>query len=567
MISFKQLKPIILSAVLFIATFANAQQDNKLKMWYHADLVQDTLNGISLKQAYDFLKDKQPVPVIVAVLDSGIDTTQEDLKNMLWTNPGEIPGNGIDDDKNGYIDDVHGWNFLGNKNGTNLDNAGGENARVYYRFKSEFEGKNIDTSSLSFLEKWRYDEWKRAEQEMAIGPQEQMEVTFLENIMTILKKNDSTLRVDMQKEEFNSDDLEKYQPVSEDAKKAKNVFLNIYKQLGVESGTTNVSLVKDLEEYTKGKKAGLEAKLAPPPDYRALTIKDDYNNFNDRYYGNNDIMGPDPRHGTHCSGIIGAQRNNGIGINGIAGNPKDLKIMMVRTVPDGDEYDKDVALAIMYAVNNGAKVISMSFGKKFSPEKPWVDSAVKYAASKDVLLVHAAGNDNQDVDSVPNFPSPWMLADNKKANNFITVGASGDPRIGDGNAIAGFSNYGAKNVDVFAPGVNIYSTLPGGDKYGNLSGTSMAAPVVSGIAALIRSYYPFLSAKQVIYALEQSVVPGTALKGKITIPGTDKEVNMLDLAVSGGEVNAYNALKIASTLKPDNLNNPKDTGQKKKNKN
>lgn len=567
MISFKQLKPIILSAVLFIATFANAQQDNKLKMWYQADLVQDTLNGISLKQAYDFLKDKQPVPVIVAVLDSGIDTTQEDLKNMLWTNPGEIPGNGIDDDKNGYIDDVHGWNFLGNKNGTNLDNAGGENARVYYRFKSEFEGKNIDTSSLSLLEKWRYDEWKRAEQEMVIGPQEQMEVTFLENIMTILKKNDSTLRVDMQKEEFNSDDLEKYQPVSEDAKKAKNVFLNIYKQLGVESGTTNVSLVKDLEEYTKGKKAGLEAKLAPPPDYRALTIKDDYNNFNDRYYGNNDIMGPDPRHGTHCSGIIGAQRNNGIGINGIAGNPKDLKIMMVRTVPDGDEYDKDVALAIMYAVNNGAKVISMSFGKKFSPEKPWVDSAVKYAASKDVLLVHAAGNDNQDVDSVPNFPSPWMLADNKKANNFITVGASGDPRIGDGNAIAGFSNYGAKNVDVFAPGVNIYSTLPGGDKYGNLSGTSMAAPVVSGIAALIRSYYPFLSAKQVIYALEQSVVPGTALKGKITIPGTDKEVNMLDLAVSGGEVNAYNALKIASTLKPDNLNNPKDTGQKKKNKN
>lgn len=560
--SINKLKPIILSAVLFISSFANAQQDNKLKMWYQADLVQDTLNGISLKQAYDFLKDKKPVPVIVAVLDNGIDTTQEDLKNMLWTNPKEIPGNGIDDDKNGYVDDVHGWNFLGNKNGTNLVTAGGENARVYYRFKSQFEGKNIDTTTLSLLDKWHYIQWKDAEREMAIGPQEQMEVTMLENVIAVLKKNDAILRSDMQKDEFNIDDLENYTPNTDEAKKAKNVYLTVFKQMGFDPGSTNVSLMNDLTEYTKSKKEGLDAKLAPPNDYRALTIKDNYNDFNDRFYGNNDLMGSDPMHGTHCSGIIAAQRNNGIGIDGIAGIP-DVKIMMVRTVPDGDEYDKDVALAIIYAVNNGAKVINMSFGKKFSPEKPWVDSAVKYAESKDVLLVHAAGNDNEDVDSVSNFPSPFMLADKTKVTNFITVGASGDPRIGDGSTIAVFSNYGAKNVDVFAPGVNIYSTLPG-SKYGNISGTSMAAPVVSGIATLIRAYYPFLSAKQVIYALEKSVIPGTALGGKITIPGSDVEANMLDLSVAGGEVNALNALKIASTLNPDNLNNPKDTGQKKK---
>lgn len=562
----KRVKTSMLCIVLFIATFANAQQDNKLKMWYQGDLVQDTLNGISLKQAYDFLKDKKPVSVIVAVLDSGIDTTQEDLKNMLWTNPKEIPGNGIDDDKNGYIDDVHGWNFLGNKNGTNLITGGGENARVYYRFKSLYEGKNLDTSSMSVLDKWHYVQWKKAENEMAVGPQEQMEVTMLENVIAVLKKNDAILRSDMQKEAFNIDDLEKYTPATDDAKKAKMVYLTVFKQMGFDPGSTDVSLLSDLEEYIKGKSEGLAAKLAPPPDYRALTIKDNYNDFNDRFYGNTDIMGPDPRHGTHCSGIIAAQRNNGIGIDGIAGIP-EVKIMMVRTVPGGDEYDKDVALAIIYAVNNGAKVISMSFGKKFSPDKPWVDSAVKYAESKDVLLVHAAGNDNEDVDSVSNFPSPEMLADKSKVNNFITVGASGDPRIGDGNTIADFSNYGAQNVDVFAPGVNIYSTLPGGNKYGEMSGTSFSAPVVCGIAALIRSYYPYLSAKQVIYALEKSVVPGTALLGKITVPGSDEAVNMLNLAVSGGEVNAYNALKIAATLKPDNLNNPKDTGQKKTKKN
>lgn len=566
MSSINKVKPIFFSLFLFIASFANAQQDTKIKMWYQADPVQDTLNGISLKQAYDFLKDKKPVPTIVAVLDSGVDTTQEDLKNMLWTNPKEIPGNGIDDDKNGYIDDVHGWNFLGNKNGTNLIKAGGENARVYYRFKNQFEGKNIDTSTLSSLDKWHYIQWKQAEREMAIGPQEQMEVTMLENVIAVLQKSDAILRIDMQKEEFNIDDLENYSATTDEAKKAKNVYLTVFKQMGFDAGSTNVSLMNDLSEYTKGKKEGLEAKLAPPPDYRALSIKDNYSDFSDRFYGNNDIMGSDPRHGTHCSGIIAAQRNNGVGIDGIAGIP-DVKIMMVRTVPDGDEYDKDVALAIIYAVNNGAKVISMSFGKKLSPEKPWVDSAIRYAESKDVLLVHAAGNDNEDVDTVPNFPSPEMLADKYKVNNFITVGASGDPRIADGNTIASFSNYGARSVDVFAPGVNIYSTLPGGNKYGNISGTSMAAPVVSGIATLIRAYYPFLSAKQVIYALEKSVVPGTALLGSITIPGTDVKTNMLDLAVSGGEVNALNALKIASTLKPDNLNNPKDTGQKKAKKN
>jgi subtilisin family serine protease len=255
-------------------------------------------------------------------------------------------------------------------------------------------------------------------------------------------------------------------------------------------------------------------------------------------------MGPDPMHGTHVSGIIAAARNNNIGIDGIADN---VKIMMVRALLDGDEYDKDIALAIVYAVDNGAKVINMSFGKSFSPEKKWVDEAIHYAESKDVLLIHAAGNESHDVDHVDNYPNQNLISFNKQATNFINVGASGDPRVASGQLVADFSNYGKSTVDVFAPGVKIYSTLPGGNKYGYLSGTSMAAPVVTGVAALIRSYYPDLTAQQVKYAIDKSVDcdPDT----KVNVPGTDSITTLRELCETGGFLNAYNALEIASTLK------------------
>jgi len=230
-------------------------------------------------------------------------------------------------------------------------------------------------------------------------------------------------------------------------------------------------------------------------------------------------------------------------MKGVADN---VRIMMVRAVPDGDEHDKDIANAIRYAVDNGAKVISMSFGKSFSPQKSWVDDAVKYAASKDVLLVHAAGNDAKNIDSTENYPNPVYLDKSGVAGNFITVGASGDST--NGGFTASFSNYGKNSVDVFAPGVNIYSTLPGGDKYGNYSGTSMATPVVAGVAALIREYYPSLTAEQVKYAIDNSVSPQTE---KVKLPGTDEMVNLSDISKTGGELNAYNALKLDSTLKAE----------------
>ncbi|MHA4893732.1 S8 family peptidase [Pedobacter sp. PWIIR3] len=279
----------------------------------------------------------------------------------------------------------------------------------------------------------------------------------------------------------------------------------------------------------------------PPKDFRNDVVKDNYFDFSDRYYGNPDVMADFSFHGTHCSGIIGAKRDNGVGIDGVADN---VKIMMIRTVPNGDEHDKDIALAIRYAVDNGAKVISMSFGKPFSPEKKWVDEAVRYAEKKGVLLVHAAGNDHKNIDVEDNFPNPIYLKNGKQAKNVITVGASGDPGLG--GLTASFSNYGKKMVDVFAPGVRIYSTIPGGNTYGNASGTSMAAPVVAGLAALILEYYPKLKPAEVKDIIVKSCVAPIA---KVKKPGTAEEVSLADLCVSGGIVNAYEAIKLASTYK------------------
>jgi len=531
--------------LLLVSQLSFAQTD--IKNWYQLDPRKDSFYGISLQKTYDFLKGKTYKPVIVAVIDSGLDTTHEDLKKVLWLNTKEIPGNGIDDDGNGYIDDVHGWNFLGNKDGTNLKKETNERSRVYYRFKEKFDGKEIDTALLTEDEKWQYAEWVKASAQMGISPDEKMQVQMLDIICKSLKKNDQVIRTEMNKDEYTPEELERFEPESQKGKQAKMGYITCLKMLSLEEDQTNKALITDLEEYVQGKKQSIESKTTRPPDYRAEIIKDNYFDINDRFYGNNDIMGPEPMHGTHVSGIIAADRTNNMGVNGIADH---VQIMMLRAVPDGDEYDKDIALAIKYAVDNGAKVINMSFGKSFSPEKKWVDEAVKYADSKDVLIVHAAGNESHNVDSVDNFPNADLLTLNTKAQNFISVGASGDTHVAGGKIIADFSNYGKNSVDVFAPGVKIYSTLPGGNQYGFLNGTSMSSPVVTGIAALIRSYYPSLSAKQVKYAIENSAENLTG-DATVTVPGTERNVLLNELCKTGGFVNADAAIELAATLKPE----------------
>jgi cell wall-associated protease len=536
-------KRFLVATFLFITSFTYGQQS--LKGWHLLDEKKDNFNGISLNKTYDFLKGRKSKPVVVAIIDSGADTTHEDLKDVLWTNPKEIPGNGIDDDGNGYIDDVHGWNFLGGKDGRNVTKASREASRVYHLYKTKFANKFVNEDNLTPEEKEEYALWKQASGLVEVKTEDQVETMFLEVAYKAARKNEKILIDEIKKDEFTTDDVEKFIPLTIQAKQAKHGYITFMKLFEIDRDETNVSVFTELQEAIDEKKRAIEEKNKEPINERGEIVKDNYYNINDRFYGNNDVMGPSPLHGTHVAGIIGAERNNGKGTDGIADN---VKLMIIRAVPDGDEYDKDIALAIKYAVDNGAKVINMSFGKEISPQKKWVDEAVRYAELKDVLLIHAAGNDGENNDTTNNFPNPDLTTLHLKASNFITVGASSDPNI-KGDYIADFSNYGKKTVDVFAPGVKIYSTVPAGNAYRFEQGTSMAAPVVSGIAAVIRSYFPGLSAAQVKYVIEKSVTRDTTLM--VTRPGSKKKVYLTDLCTSGGCVNAYNAVKLASTLTPE----------------
>ncbi|HXB94493.1 MAG TPA: S8 family peptidase [Puia sp.] len=535
---------------LLFAQGTSAKQDLP-KGWHLMDKERDGFYGISVNRAYEFarLKKLKSKTVVVAVIDSGVDTLHEDLKSILWTNTKEIPGNGIDDDHNGYVDDIHGWNFIGGKDGADVKDDSQEEARVYYAFKEKFDVPSLDTAALSNEDKDNYRMWVKARKTiMGDGSDNGLDLVQLHRALTACMRSDSILQQAMGKIEYTGNELDTFQVKTTETRSAKAVFLYLFKVNKIMDWTNKAFLTDFTEEVDREEKKA-EVKETAPKDYRKEIVKDDETDINDRYYGNNDIMAGDPMHGTHVSGIIAAIRGNGKGMDGICDN---VRIMMIRAVPNGDEHDKDIALAIRYAVDNGARVINMSFGKNLSPEKPWVDSAVKYAESKGVLLIHAAGNDNADVDSTDNFPNPHFKRSTYTASNWITVGASSDPLAEPGfnSYTASFSNYGKAEVDVFAPGTRIYSTVPGG-KYENLQGTSMAAPVVTGVAALILEFYPNLTPQQVKYCIEKSATP---LSTKVKLPGTEEKpvlVNLSDISKTGGIVNAYEALKVASTLHPE----------------
>jgi cell wall-associated protease len=532
--------------------------------WHLMDKQQDGYYGISLGKAYEFLKTKnlKSKTIVVAVIDSGIDTLHEDLKDILWTNTKEIPGNGIDDDHNGYVDDVHGWNFIGGKDGKNVNDDSGEDPRVYYQFKEKFEAPGFDPETLSVDDAENYKMWVKAKKRlMGNGTDNAVDLVLLKRVLTATVMSDSVMQNAMGKKEYTGNELDTFQVTTPDEKRAKEILMFSFRENKIME-VSNKAFLNDFNEYVNAQEKKAEAKEKAPEETRKKIVQDNENDINDKYYGNNDIMAGQPLHGTHVSGIIAAERNNGKGMDGIADN---VRIMMIRAVPGGDEHDKDIALAIRYAVDNGAKVINMSFGKDLSPEKKWVDDAVKYAESKNVLLVHAAGNDAADVDTTDNFPSPEYKDQKGKADNWITVGASSDPSAEADfkSYTASFSNYGKKEVDVFAPGTRIYSTLPGGNNYGNEQGTSMAAPVVTGVAALIMEYYPTLTAQQVKYCIERSA---SQIPVKVKKPGSEDLVNLTDISTSGGVINAYGAVKMAYTLTTENKKEvaPKSTLKPKK---
>lgn len=542
--SYKHLFSSLVLSTFASAVFSQSEFNAYEKGWHIKDPA-SKIYGIKLEETYsELLKERLPKKkIIVAVIDSGIDTAHEDLRSVLWKNIKEIPGNGIDDDKNGYIDDIQGWNFIGGKDGSNVGKDSYEAARVYYKFKPEFGDKAIDTSSLSAEKMRAYQLYTKAKyqlQEQANRAEES--VMIFKNIVPKLIVADSIMKIALGKPVFNGDDLVNLKNTNPSVSKARDVLLGFFQRMN-QMESTNTVLVGELVQFYEGEKSKIEVLKNEPKRYRAEIVKDNYNDPKDRFYGNNDVMGTDASHGTHVAGIIGAVRNNNLGIDGVA---NFVSIMPIRAVPDGDEHDKDIANAIRYAVDNGAWVINMSFGKSFSPEKAWVDEAVKYASDKGVLLVHAAGNDAKNIDVEDNFPSRNFNYDTLKTfTNWINVGASGAI---ESEIAAPFSNYGKREVDVFAPGVSIYSTLPGGNAYGGMDGTSMASPVVAGVAALILSYYPELTPEQVISIIKTSSVKITE---KVTIkPGTENEVvSLVDLSTSGGLVNVYEAIKLAQNIK------------------
>lgn len=494
--------------------------------WFHMDLKADKFHGISTLQAHEFLKSKSGKQIVVAVIDGGTDVQHEDLKDIIWTNPGEIAGNGIDDDHNGYIDDVNGWSFIGGKDSDVVEDTY-EVTRVYASLKPKYE--SVDTNTLSEAARKEY----RLFQEVS----GEFKNKYTQSTKTLAIMKSWTGMMDHVRKVSNTNNptveqVKLYQPQSPTETFARDMLLKLMKK-----GSSFASLYDDLEgaveHYDKS------ARYSYNTDFNPRTrIGDKPEDPTECCYGNNRVSGPKGEHGTHVAGIIAAIRNNQKGMDGVASN---VRIMVLRVVPDGDERDKDVANAIRYAAANGASIINMSFGKSLSPDKSVVDAAVKFAEQKDVLIVHAAGNDSKNTDVANNFPRDQYNEGGGFATNWIEVGASSWEKKKKLRP-AVFSNYGATNVDVFAPGVAIYSTLPG-NTYGSYNGTSMAAPVTAGVAAILRSYYPKLTASQVKSILMESVVPVTK---KVVRPGSKKnKVKMTDLCISGGVINAYHAVLLA----------------------
>lgn len=534
-----------LTAALILALSSAQAQQKAPENWFTLDPGTDKVAGTGADAALKMLKEKgkKGQTIIVAVLDSGVDADHEDLKPIMWVNPNEVPNNGIDEDGNGYVDDIHGWNFIGGKDGKNVHHDTYELTREYVRLKNRFAG--TEPSKLygdAKKEYAYYEEIKKAFEERRAEAEEQK--AGMESQFAKVGNAFAAAQKELNKKEIVEADLPALKKSeNKEVKDAVTTLEKIFKN-GVTQADFEEQKAEALEYFNGQLNYGLN------PDYNPRTIVgDNPNDVNERYYGNNDVEGPDAFHGTHVAGIIAAVRNNDIGIRGVADN---VRIMSVRCVPDGDERDKDVANAIRYAVDNGASIINMSFGKGYSPNKKLVDDAIKYAEEHDVLLVHAAGNDAENNDTDPNFPNDMyaqplkkgLFGKQKNATNWMEIGAlswkSGEKRV------ASFSNYGKKNVDLFSPGVAIYSTIPG-SKYGNAQGTSMAAPAAAGVAAILRAHYPELSAEQIREVMMKSVVPQN--DGEVFKPGTTEKVNFSELCASGGVVSATNAVALAEKTK------------------
>ena len=533
-------KVLIAAAFLASFSFAFAQdkmQNNDLKTWYHKDFSTTNVYGVNTNNAYKFLESKglKPRTVVVGVLDSGVEVDHPGLINNMWKNPNEIPNNGIDDDKNGYVDDIYGWNFIGGKT-ADVDADNLEVTRMVKKYQPIFEGtdsaKNRANQAKMPEEYAIYQKSKKLYDEKGSEAKQYYHYFsgFNNAIPSIVKTlNGKTLT---------KANLATIKPASQEDSRNLQILNSLVQDAGNVGKTpkeVEELLRKEIEGALKHYESQATKHYNLDFDPRAEIVGDNYDNYNEKHYGNNHYEGPDASHGTHVSGIIAGLPHGNEVQYGVA--HKVAKIMTVRAVPDGDERDKDVANAIRYAVDNGAKILNMSFGKAVSPGKKHVWEAMKYAEKKGVLLVKAAGNDNQNIGENEYFPTNFMKQSDEKpfVSNMIVVGASTN---NSQNLRARFSNYNGKMVDVFAPGQEIYSTVPDA-KYEYLQGTSMASPVVAGAAAVLWAYMPSLTPQQIKEALVKTVNKSTVNAN------VDSNANFDQISVAGGVIDLYKAAQYA----------------------
>lgn len=519
---------VLISSLVTFTSLAQKNED-----WFNKDLQEDGEFGVSVDKVYKEYSNRESTEILVAIIDSGIDIEHEDLQPNIWINTDEIPNNGIDDDNNGYIDDIHGWNFIGGASGNVIEETY-ETTRLYKKLKEKFEGVSEDqVNSTDKTDYELYIETKKiTEEKLASSKKTKEQLDKFAQTLMLVK---SILEPELLDKELTASNLESISSRSERVLAAKEFMLDKFN-----AGFT----FQDFEEY----KDYIDQRVLYHynVDFNARrVVGDNPDDSNEKYYGNNDVYAGHAEHGTHVAGIVAAVRDNDLGMNGIANN---VKIMALRAVPDGDERDKDIANSIRYAVDNGARIINMSFGKGHSPAKKVVEDAIKYAEENNVLLIHAAGNSSSNIDEIIHYPTRFY-GDPKSstidAKNWIEVGAS--DRSNDVNLTADFSNYGIKTVDIFAPGVDIYSTVPE-SLYKENSGTSMAAPVVTGVAALVLSYYPELTAIQLKEVLLKSSVNVGKLKVYVPADKKGKKTKFKKLSATGSVVNAYNAVKLAESM-------------------
>ncbi|MFN8258463.1 MAG: S8 family serine peptidase [Bacteroidales bacterium] len=492
--------------------------------WQHLDPETDSTLGISTYRAFEYLKNKIPgKEVIVAVIDNGADISHSDLQGQIWVNKGEIAGNGIDDDKNGYIDDINGWNFLGNAKGENIKRETIELTRLYRKYSTEFKDK--DTLKLRETEITDFEKYRKVKAVYLKNVKDKKEeIKFYEMLVDAAKISDKRLKSYLKKDSYSIDDLKLINDTASLIGKTA-----IFMEGLLKDGYT----IQKLESILNNNRQDLETRLNPEFNPRKSIIGDNPDEMKYTGYGNNQVNAQGPAHGTGVASIIGAL-NNDFGIDGVA---RKVKLMIIRILPNGDEYDKDVALAILYAIKNKAEIINCSFGKLWSANPEFVEIAMKEAEKNGVLIVHAAGNDGFNNDSINTYPT-GVYSNGKRAGNWLNVGAS--TQKDNEKLVAWFSNYGRKTVDVFAPGYEIYNAILG-NSYASEGGTSIAAPVVAGMAAVLKSYFPALTAEQIKKIIIKSAyIPSTK---EIMVRKT--KLKFAEMSVSGGIANLYRAVLFA----------------------